>query len=46
MAVSDIKPLMIKVMLITYCMFGEVYSFVYAMTSKTYFKIVNKSTID
>lgn len=43
MAVSDNKPLMIKVMVITYLLFAVVYSLVYALTSRTYFNIVNKS---
>ena len=46
MVVSDNKPLMIKVMVITYCLFAVVYALVYALTSRTYFKIVNKSVND
>lgn len=42
-AVVDNKPLMIKVMWICYLGFVIVYGFVYRLTSKTYFRIVNSS---
>lgn len=43
MVVSDNKPLMVKVMVLTYFLFAAVYSVVYAMTSRTYFNIVNRT---
>ncbi|MDE7477588.1 MAG: ABC transporter permease [Lachnospiraceae bacterium] len=46
MVVSDNKPLMIQVMIITYCLFAVVYSLVYALTSRMYFNIVNQSVIE
>lgn len=46
MAVVDNKPLMIRVMVVTYILFAVVYSAVYAMTSRTYFNIINKAEID
>lgn len=42
-AVLDNKPLVIKVMVISYCLFAIVYSLVYIVTSKTYFNIVSRS---
>ncbi len=41
MVVADNKPLMIRVMVITYLLFAMVYSLVYGMTSRTYYGIVN-----
>lgn len=43
-AVLDDKALVIKVMLISYILFAIVYSVVYILTSKIYFKIVNRTT--
>lgn len=42
MVVADNKPLMIRVMVITYLLFAMVYSLVYGMTSRTYYGIVNR----
>lgn len=42
-AVADDRNLLIKVMIISYFLFAVVYSFVYALTSKTYYNIVNKT---
>ena len=42
-AVVDNKPLVIKVMLISYFLFAIVYTLVYMLTSKTYFRIVSRS---
>lgn len=42
-SVVDNKSLLIKVMWICYFFFAIVYSLVYMLTSKTYFRIVNKS---
>ena len=42
-AVIDDKALLIKVMWISYFFFAIVYSLVYLLTSKTYFRIVNRT---
>lgn len=44
--VADNKPLMIRVMVITYLLFAVVYSLVYVLTSKTYFNIVNRTAYE
>lgn len=46
MVVSDNKPLMVRVMAATYLLFAVAYSAVYAMTSRTYLDIVNRTEID
>lgn len=43
MVVADNRPLMIRVMVVTYLLFAVVYSLVYGMTSRTYYSIVNKT---
>lgn len=45
MVVSDNKPLMIRVMAITYLLFVVVYALVYVLTSRMYFKIVNRAAV-
>ena len=42
-AVVDNRSLVIKVMLISYFLFAIVYTLVYMLTSKTYFRIVSRS---
>ncbi|MCH5344920.1 MAG: ABC transporter permease [Acetatifactor sp.] len=42
-ALMDDKPLIIRVMIISFFLFTIVYSIVYMLTSRTYFKIVNRS---
>ncbi len=44
MVVADNKPLMIRVMVVTYLLFAAVYSLVYVMTSRTYYRIVNRAS--
>lgn len=46
MVVSDNKPLMVRVMAATYLLFAAAYSAVYAMTSRTYLDIVNRTEIE
>lgn len=41
-AALDDKPLLIKVTIISYLSFAVAYAFVYKLTTRTYFKIVNK----
>lgn len=43
MIAVDNKPLFIKVMCISYLIFAVVYSCMYLLTSKSYFKIINQS---
>lgn len=42
-ALMDDKPLLIRVMMVGFFLFAIVYSIVYALTSRTYFRIVNQS---
>lgn len=44
--VIDNKPLVIRVMIISFILFGIVYSIVYTLTSRTYLKIVNRPVND
>lgn len=44
MAVFDNKPLLIKIMFISYLIFAVVYTCMYLLTSKSYFKIINRSS--
>lgn len=46
LAVADNKPLMVRVIVVTYFLFAVVYSAVYAMTSRTYLDIVNRTETD
>ncbi len=41
-AMIDDRPLIMQVMIISYAAFAVVYSFVYFLTSRTYFRIVNR----
>lgn len=43
-AVLDDKPLLIKVTLASYLSFAAAYAFVYKLTTRTYYRIVNKRT--
>lgn len=42
-ALMDDKPLLIRVMIVGFFLFAIVYSIVYALTSRTYFRIVNQT---
>ena len=42
-SVVDNKPMLIRVMVVCYIFFAIVYTLVYLLTSRTYFKIVNQS---
>ena len=43
-AVIDNRPLLNRVMLICYLIFAVIYSAVYGLTSRTYYKIVNRTS--